>query len=295
VRGRFNDVLAWLDDAGPGKGWNNLDSLDVGNGAMDGLTDVERQTTMTLWAIEAAPLYSGDDLTQLDDYGLQLLTNDEVIAIDQAGVPARPVAGHERADQEVWYARRPDGTYAVALFNLADTPATVTAKWSDLGIPGAAVARDVWSHTDLGTFATQFAADLPAHGSRLLVVQPGTETPGDAGGTVPATLSLTLGGPASFGSFTPGVAREYTATSTANVISTAGDATLSVSDPGHLTNGTFSLPQPLQVLGVPKTYAGPVSNDVVPLTFKQSIGATDALRTGTYATTLTFTLSTTAP
>src|SRR3954469_1103785 len=67
------------------------------------------------------------------------------------------------------------------------------------------------------------------------------------GGSVPATLSLTLGGPASFGTFTAGVAHEYTAQTTANVVSTAGDATLSVSDPGHMSNGAFSLPQPLQV------------------------------------------------
>ncbi len=120
------------------------------------------------------------------------------------------------------------------------------------------------------------------------------------GGNVPATLSLTLGAPATFGVFTPGVAREYTASTTASVISSAGDATLTVSDPstvapGHLVNGAFSLPQPLQGLGVVKTYAAPVSNDAVTVTFKQAIGASDALRTGTYAKTLTFTLSTTSP
>jgi len=68
---------------------------------------------------------------------------------------------------------------------------------------------------------------------------------GTAGGTVPATLSLTLGPPASFGAFTPGVDGEYAAATTANVISSAGDAALSVSDPGHLTNGAFALAQPL--------------------------------------------------
>ncbi len=123
---------------------------------------------------------------------------------------------------------------------------------------------------------------------------------GTVGGTVPATLSLTLGTPAAFGAFTPGVAKEYSASMTANVISTAGDATLSVADPssvatGHLVNGTFSLPQPLQGLGVVKTYAAPVSNDAVTITFKQAIGTTDALRTGSYSKTLTFTLSTTNP
>jgi hypothetical protein len=112
---------------------------------------------------------------------------------------------------------------------------------------------------------------------------------------VPATLSLTLGPAASFGAFAPGVDTDYSAQTTANVISTAGDATLSVSDPGHLANGAFSLPSPLEVVGLPKVYAAPVSNDVVPIGFKQHIGANDALRTGTYSTTLTFTLSTTTP
>ena len=120
------------------------------------------------------------------------------------------------------------------------------------------------------------------------------------GGTVPATLALTLSAPASFGPFTPGLAKEYTASTTATVISTAGDATLTVADPsttapGHLVNGAFSLPQPLQGLGVVKTWAAPTTNEAVPVTFKQAIGANDALRTGAYSKTLTFTLSTTAP
>ncbi len=115
------------------------------------------------------------------------------------------------------------------------------------------------------------------------------------GGTVPATLSLTMGAPASFGAFLPGVGREYTASTTANVISSAADATLSVSEPGHLMNGTFSLASPLQVEFGKTSWTGPVSNESVPVTFKQTIGANEALRTGNYTKTLTFTLSTTTP
>jgi amidase len=125
------------------------------------------------------------------------------------------------------------------------------------------------------------------------------------GGTVPATLSLTLGASASFGPFTPGVDRTYTASTTASVISTAGDAALTVSDPssnapGRLVNGSFALAQPLLAANAPlpstvKTYAGPISNDLVPIEFKQSIGASEPLRTGAYVKTLTFTLSTTTP
>jgi hypothetical protein len=116
-----------------------------------------------------------------------------------------------------------------------------------------------------------------------------------AGGTVPATLSLTLGAPATFGTFTPGVAKDYTATTSANIVSTAGDASLSVNDPGRMTNGAFALPQPLQVSFSKSAWSAPTSNESVTITFKQPIGAHDPLRTGTYSRTLTFTLSTTNP
>ena len=127
-----------------------------------------------------------------------------------------------------------------------------------------------------------------------------TNAASPVGGTVPATLSLTLGTPATFGPFTPGVGKDYTATTNATVISTAGDATLSVADPssvatGHLVNGSFALPSALGGLGVIKTWSAPTSNEAVPVTFTQHIGATDALRTGAYSKTLTFTLSTTNP
>jgi carboxypeptidase T len=120
-------------------------------------------------------------------------------------------------------------------------------------------------------------------------------TQGGVSGTVPATLSLTLGAPASFGAFTPGVEKTYTAQTTADVISTAGDATLSVSDPGHLSNGAFSLPDPLVVSMTPSSWSAPVSHGAVAIGFSQHIGANDALRTGVYSRTLTFTLSTTTP
>ena len=118
---------------------------------------------------------------------------------------------------------------------------------------------------------------------------------GGVGGTVPATLSLTLGPAASFGPLTAGVAKDYTAQTTANVISTAGDAALSASGPVHLANGAFTLPSALEVSFSKASWTGPVSNDLVTIGFKQHIGATDALRTGTYSGTVTFTLSTTTP
>ena len=163
---------------------------------------------------------------------------------------------------------------------------------------------------------------LPIVGGQAALQAAGafTDATGGVGGTVPSTLSLTLGAPASFGAFVPGVGRTYEASSMATVTSTAGDALLSVADPspnatGRLVNGAFSLPQPLQArarnaantgtaynnVGSSASplnllsYSGPVTNDAVTLGFSQRIDANDALRTGTYSKTLTFTLSTTTP
>ncbi|MET8641213.1 fibronectin type III domain-containing protein [Streptomyces sp. NPDC057746] len=188
VKQRWNDVVQWIPDAGPGH-WNNLDSLDVGAGAMDGINNVERQSYMTLWAVESAPLYIGDDLTRLDSHGLELLTNDEVIAVDQAGNPAKPIS--QDTPQQVWYARNTDGSYTVALFNLGSGRSDVTAHWSDLGISGKAAVRDLWSHKDLGSVRGSFTDSLPPHGSRLLRITPGS-TAGRPG--VPLAVHATASG-----------------------------------------------------------------------------------------------------
>jgi hypothetical protein len=132
---------------------------------------------------------------------------------------------------------------------------------------------------------------------------------------VPATLSLTLGGPVTLGAFVPGVGADYIGTTTATVTSTAADAQLSVLDasadhPGHLVNGAYALAEPLRLQAGSGAYAplradngplalkswnGPVTGDQTPLGFKQTIEAGEALRTGRYGKTLTFTLSTTQP
>ena len=155
-------------------------------------------------------------------------------------------------------------------------------------------------------------------GTVIAEATPPAEATTSVGGTVPATLSLSLGAPASFGEFTPCVTKTYLAGTSANVISTAGDALLSVHDAstvatGHLVNGAFSLAQPLQARATNSavtgtafnnvggaasplnllTWNGPVSNDAVTLQFSQLVNAVDALRTGTYAKQLTFTLSST--
>ena len=128
-------------------------------------------------------------------------------------------------------------------------------------------------------------------------------TPGSVGGTVPATLSLTLGAPASFGAFTPGIGKDYSAQTSANVISTAGDATLTrgrsrrAPRPGTWSTARSRCRRRCKAGGggtaadvggssaptVLKTWANPVSNDPVTIAFFQHIDATDALRTGAYS------------
>jgi sugar phosphate isomerase/epimerase len=188
--------------------------------------------------------------------------------------------------------------------NPGTIPSTDFARITDAGGPKDvtdwprifAAAADVdYYHWEYDMAADPFASSKVA--SNLLnTVQFGKvrDEPGTVGGTVPATLSLTLGAPATFGAFTPGVQNDYSAQTTATVTSTAGDATLTA-DGGRLTNGAFSLPEPLRVEFSKATWTGPTSNENVDITFKQLIKRTDPLRTGSYGKTVTFTLSTTQP
>ncbi len=182
VSKRFADAAPWGKYSGPGN-FADLDSVEVGNGGNDGLTPDERQTQLTLWAVNSAPLLLGTDLTNLDPADLAMLTNDEVIAVDQAAHPAHPV--DQLTQQQVWSAPNPDGSYTVALFNLGATAQSVTADFSDLGFTGSATVHDSWSHTDLGTSTGGFSATLNPHASRLLKVTP-------AAGTHPSSLRYNL-------------------------------------------------------------------------------------------------------
>jgi len=196
---RFTDLLPWQQDAGPFLGWNDLDSLEVGNttnttypsntpeiaqpsnpptaptslagtpALVDGLSNDQRQSAVTLWSIAAAPLQLGDDLTLLDSFGMQLLTNDEVIAVDQSGV-----AGHVvmEGNTPVWAQNLCDGSYYVALFNLTATSAPVSVNWINLGFSGSAEVRDLWAHNDLGISVNSYTVTLDPYGSSLLRVTP---------------------------------------------------------------------------------------------------------------------------
>jgi hypothetical protein len=173
----------------------------------------------------------------------------------------------------------------------AGGPTDVT-RWADIFAAAADVDYYHWEY-DLATDA--FASSKVAF-NLLNTVQFGKvrDEPGTVGGTVPATLSLTLGAPASFGAFTPGITKEYTASTEATVLSTAGDATLSATA-GNLTNGAYSLPEPLRVEFSKSVWTAPTTNEKVDVAFKQLVKSTDPLRTGSYSKTVTFTLSTTQP
>jgi hypothetical protein len=166
---RFSDAPKWAAYAGPG-GWNDLDSLEIGDGNGDGLTMDERKSVMTLWAISCSPLILGSDLTELDPGDLALLTNPDVLAVDQAGQVATPLS--QASPQQVWRVKNPDGSFTVALFNLGDTEAKVSVAWSDLGLSGSASVRDLWQNRDLGKVETGYDTTLAAHACQLLRVQP---------------------------------------------------------------------------------------------------------------------------
>jgi alpha-galactosidase len=164
---RFRDLPGWENAAGSTLGWNDMDSLDIGEGELDGLSHAEKRSAFTLWAMANAPIYLGGDLTKIDAFGKQLATADEVLAVNQSGKPARQVLG---GDLPVWVSDLGDGNYYVALFNMNATPATMTLPWREIGIDGVRQVRDLWTRTDLGPSPNVFSTVLNGHGVRLLKI-----------------------------------------------------------------------------------------------------------------------------
>ncbi len=173
--------------AGPGH-WNDPDMLVVGKlgGGPDlhhsRLTGHEQYAQVSLWCLLAAPLLLGCDLTQLDEFTLGLLTNDEVLEVNQdpLGLQARCVA--RDAHGEVWAKRMEDRSVAVGLFNRDEIGRTISAKWSDLGLRGPARVRDLWRQQDLGTYQDTFEAEVPRHGVVLVRLFPAGGGPQGAAG-----------------------------------------------------------------------------------------------------------------
>ena len=156
--------------AGPGH-WNDPDMLEVGNG---GMTDTEYRSHFSLWAILAAPLIAGNDLRDMKPAIQEILTNQEVIAVNQdaLGREGRPV--HKDGDLEVWAKQLKDGNRAVLLFNRGTSEQNVTVAWEDIGYPDhlSAAVRDLWQKKDLGKFTGKFSAPVASHGVVMVTVRP---------------------------------------------------------------------------------------------------------------------------
>jgi len=153
--------------AAPGH-WNDPDMLEVGNGKMN---KDEYRTHMSLWCLLAAPLLAGNDLSKMTPDTLAILTNPEVIAVDQ---DALGMQGHRAAQEgqlEVWVKLLADGSRAVGLFNRGESVMPVTAYFRDVGVGDTASARDLWEKRDLGVFNSSFTAQVPRHGVVLLKVK----------------------------------------------------------------------------------------------------------------------------
>ena len=160
--------------AGPGA-WNDPDYLLLGylsdwkgGTAPTPLTPNEQYSHVSLWSLVAAPLIFSGDITRLDEFTLGLLTNDEVIDIDQdpLGKPGRRVA--KNGDFEVWARELEDGSLAVGMFNRGSALAIGKADWKDLGLAGARIVRDVWRQKDVGSFEGSFEAAVGPHGVMLV-------------------------------------------------------------------------------------------------------------------------------
>jgi len=152
--------------AGPGH-WNDPDMLEVGNGGMNA---EEYRTHMSLWAILAAPLLAGNDLSTMTPETISLLTNKEVVAIDQdkAGIQGDRVSAE--GPMEIWMRPLADGSKAVALFNRHAQPMDMHVDFQQLGFKSKMKMRDVWAGKDIEVTNGQYEARVPGHGVVLLRV-----------------------------------------------------------------------------------------------------------------------------
>ena len=175
-------------EIGPG-GWNDPDDLLLGRIAYipfnerppnvhidrlmpPPLTPDEQYAQMSLWSLLSAPLLIGGDLTTLDSFSLSMLTNDEVIAVDQDPLGRAAKKVFDQGKLSVWVKDLEDGSKTVGLFNLGDGEQDVSAKWSDLGLSGKRQMRDLWRQKDLGAFEGEFHALVAPHGVVLVRTSP---------------------------------------------------------------------------------------------------------------------------
>jgi hypothetical protein len=175
----FSLGARWHDYVGPGH-WPDADMLPIGHLSVGSrsvdpdrftrFTRDEQLTHLSLWSLLPSPLMIGANLPDNDGWTTVLLTNPEVLAVNQdpAGKPARRIAGQPQS-AEIWMKELADGSFAVGIFNRTDQPVKVDLSWRNLGIRSAPKVRDLWLRTDLGR-QKSFTADLPPHGCALLRV-----------------------------------------------------------------------------------------------------------------------------
>jgi len=165
------DLVNGLESyAGPGH-WNDPDMLEVGNG---GLNDTEARAHFSLWCILAAPLMAGNDIRSMNAATREILTNKELIAVNQdpLGVQGRRV--RREGNLEVWSKQLGDGGRAVALLNRGDAPGQISVSWTDLGYPQTLniSVRDLWAGKDLGAMKGSYSATVPSHGAVVVRLMP---------------------------------------------------------------------------------------------------------------------------
>ncbi len=162
--------------AGPG-GWNDPDNILVGQIQWNGklatapLTHNEQYSYMTLWSLMASPLVFGGDMTKLDPFTLSLLTNAEVLAVDQDALGRQAAPVSKQGDTEVWAKEMEDGSKAIGLFNRGDKEMEITASWPSLGINGGHTVRDLWRQKNVGRFGHEFHASVGPHGAEMFLVE----------------------------------------------------------------------------------------------------------------------------
>ena len=199
VEQRFNEVAAWAPYGHPGA-FNDYDSIEVGNGAQDGLTPPERQTQLSLWALGAAPLILGADLTHLNSLDLSYLLNRSVIAVDQDGIDARRIVDTSTAQLFAKRERSDEGV--VGLFNMTSRPRLLTVTQAQLGLPltGHDHLANLWTGATRLT-GGRVGGIVPAHGVLLLrvtAVAAGSSAAGSSG-TSSSGASSAGGGSSSTG------------------------------------------------------------------------------------------------
>ncbi len=158
--------------------WNDPDMLVVGQVGWGkphptGLTPDEQYTHITLWCLLSAPLLLGCDLEKLDDFTLNLLQNDEVLAVNQDSLGRQAVSVAKTAATQVYAKKLADGSTAVGLFNISsNAPVAVTAEWSALKLTGRQTVRDLWRQKDLGQYEGRIEMTVAPHGAEMLRIHP---------------------------------------------------------------------------------------------------------------------------